>query len=144
MQQIVECDKQLFTMASIEIDAAILRLSKSNEVLQYLTPFPQARAAGSKDQPDHPAKKPKVAPKGSQKGGGKYSIPEGCVSKDDQNRPLCFAFQHGKCLYKGPKQRCASAQSRFARTLTDRMWGPVVTFLQGFPTMEAPRVHLTC
>ena len=127
LQQIVECDKQLFTMASIEtmgtlaappsgekpLDAAILRLSKSNEVLQYLTPFPQARAAGSKEQPDHPAKKPKVAPKRSQKGGkesggkGKYSIPDGCVSKDDQNRPLCFAFQHGKCMYKGPKQRCA-------------------------------------
>ena len=124
--QIVGCDKQLFTLASLQtmgtlsappagqkpLDGVIDKLSQSNEVLQYLMPLPQTRSTGSRDTGEPPAKKQRVSPKGGQKGTkdggkGKYSLPDGCVAKDDQNRPLCFAFQSGKCSYKGPKPRCA-------------------------------------
>ncbi|CAJ1439404.1 unnamed protein product, partial [Effrenium voratum] len=106
LHQIVECDKQLFTLASLQtmgtlsappagqkpLDGVIDKLSQSNEVLQYLMPLPQTRSAGSPDTGDQPpAKKQRVSPKGGQKGTkdggkGKYSLPDGCVAKDDQNR----------------------------------------------------------
>ena len=82
LQQVVECGKQVFTLASIEamgsltaeptrdkpLDVAVLRLSRSNEVLQYLAPLPQTRASGSgsREQADQPpAKRQRVGPKGS-------------------------------------------------------------------------------
>lgn len=134
LQQLLDCDKQLFveashrTMGKLQstppakkpLDEVITTLKTSSEVLQYLTPLPATKvhdppppSAGAR-----PPKVPKTAaaskPKGSGKspkgdaGGSKLTLPEGCVSHDDKNRPLCFGFQTGKCKFTGPPgKRCA-------------------------------------
>lgn len=132
LQQLLDCDKQLFIEASHRtlgklqsvppapkpLDVAINELKVASVVLQYLTPLPAHKVH---DPPAAPADaRPPKAPKtqNQPKGGGKTSqqpasgskaqIPDGCVTHDDQNRPLCFGFQHGKCKFKGPAgKRCA-------------------------------------
>ena len=132
LQQILDCDKQLFILAAHQtmgnlsshpgedkpLDAVIERLRDSNEVLQYLTPLPTARHHDAPHQPSgRPEKVPKVdkgrkgGGKGSSQGPstpGKLQLPDGCVTHDADNKPLCFAFQNGKCKFKGPAgKRCA-------------------------------------
>ena len=132
LQQILDCDKHLFVLASHQtmgrlssspdeakpLDLAINRLKESNEVLQYLTPLPASRTHEAPQQPSNrPLKIQKVdkGAKGRGKGseGGnqpppKLQLPEGCVTHDAENKPLCFSFQHGKCKFKGPPgKRCA-------------------------------------
>ena len=132
LEQILDCDKQLFTFASHRtmgnlqkgvddakpLDKMINELRDSSEVLQYLTPLHATRvhepppASGSRPDKQQKTEKPagKTGAKGAGKGGngGKPQLPEGCVSHDDENRPLCFAFQHNKCKFKGaPGKRCA-------------------------------------
>lgn len=132
LQQILDCDRQLFVLASHQtmgklqstppaerpLDKAVKALSESTEILQYLSPMP---AGKSHDPPPtaavaRPPKTPKTA-KGNAKGNVKHSeassstkfkLPEGCVAFDDDNKPLCFGFQTGKCGFKGPAgKRCA-------------------------------------
>ena len=132
LQQILDCDRQMFTVAShrtmgnlqkraddvLPLDEVFGELRESSEILQYLTPMPATRIhdppqpAGSR--PDKQQKVDKPSNKGSGKGGGKTNppaklqLPEGCTSHDDENRPLCFAYQNNKCKFKGPAgKRCA-------------------------------------
>eukprot|EP00435_Cladocopium_sp_Y103_P014134 s357_g3.t1 len=132
LQQILDCDKQLFILASHEtmgklsnapdedkpLDTIIEKLRDSNKVLQYLTPLPAARHHEPPQQPaNRPTKVQKVEKgtkgngKGAQSGNqapSKVQLPEGCVSHDAENKPLCFAYQNGKCRFKGaPGKRCA-------------------------------------
>ena len=125
LSQILECDKQLFTVASHRtmgiltaspdksrpLDAIVEELRVSPEILHYLAPL-QGNRGGS----EPPTKKPRTdagpPPKPKPKGGGKaakkFDIPEGCVTHDDENRPFCFAYQFGKCKWKGEAgKRCA-------------------------------------
>ena len=45
---------------------------------------------------------------GSGAAGPKPQLPDGCVTHDEDKRPLCFAYQSGKCKFKGPAgKRCA-------------------------------------
>ena len=130
LQQILDCDKQMFTMASHQtmgnlregpdkvkpLDTAVNALKGSTEVMQYLMPLPTVK---SHEAPPPSGARPDKAQrtdkgKGATKGGNKPSapskpqMPEGCTSHDDENKPLCFAFQHGKCKFKGaPGKRCA-------------------------------------
>ena len=130
LQQLLDCDKQMFTMASHRtmgelresadksrpLDAAVKVLQGNTEILQYLMPLPVSRAheapAASGSRPEKGQKTDKG--KGATKGAGKPSgtqqlqVPDGCTSHDDDNKPLCFAFQSGKCKFKGPAgKRCA-------------------------------------
>lgn len=130
LQQVLDCDKQLFIMASHQtmgklratnpgdpkpLDTAIETLKMSPEVLQYLTPLPALRAPPTPTPgQERPAKVPKTqtqAKQGAKKAtssSSKFNLPEGCVSHDDENRPLCFLWQQGKCKWTGPPgKRCA-------------------------------------
>ena len=132
LQQLVDCDKHMWVLASHmtmgklssspgetkPLDAAIGKLKDSTEVLQYLTPVP---ALKSHEAPPPSTPRPLKQQKGEkgQKGHGKglgttatapskVQVPEGCVTHDSENRPLCFAYQTGKCKFKGPAgKRCA-------------------------------------
>ena len=128
LQQILDCDKHLFVLASHQtmgrlscspdevkpLDMAINKLKESNEVLQYLTP----RTHEAPQQPaNRPLKIQKVdkgtkgrgkGPEGGSQPPSKLHLPDGCVTHDAENKPLCFSFQHGKCKFKGPPgKRCA-------------------------------------
>eukprot|EP00435_Cladocopium_sp_Y103_P008088 s5327_g2.t1 len=132
LQQILDCDKQIFIQASHvtmgklaakpgddkPLDDTFKKLKDSNDVLQYLAPLPAHRAH---DPPATPNPRPNKTAKtdGPAKGKGKgqaagsgspskIQIPDGCVTHDDDKRPLCFAYQSGKCKLKGPAgKRCA-------------------------------------
>ena len=132
LQQLLDCDKQLFVQASHitmgkltdgpqnrkPLDETIEKLKDTNEILQYLSPLPAHRVheppSSSDTRPSKVAKTEKPA-KGDGKGKGnkgaattKVTLPDGCVTHDDDRRPLCFAFQSGKCKFKGPPgKRCA-------------------------------------
>eukprot|EP00435_Cladocopium_sp_Y103_P018449 s3915_g4.t1 len=146
-QQILDCDKYLFTLASHRtmgnlqkgvdqikpLDATIEALRESPEALQYLMPLPASRSheapAASGSRPEKYQKTEKPA-KGGGKHGGKPSgnpkvqVPEGCTSHDDDNRPLCFAFQSGKCKFKGPagKRRVDSANLLYRLAIDIILW----------------------
>ena len=126
LQQLLDCDRHMFTLASHRtmgnlrespdktrpLDEAITNLKDASEVLQYLMPLPAVRSheapASSSTRPEKVQKtdKGKGANKGSNKGGNtpKLQLPEGCTSHDDDNKPLCFAYQHGKCKFQGPSR----------------------------------------
>ena len=110
LQQLIDCDKQMFVMASHKtlgklqsspadpkpLDEAIKELKVSREIFQdprrfrKLTMIRMARAGKGKGKQS------------------KISIPEGCTTHDAENKPLCFKFQTGRCSFKGPAgKRCA-------------------------------------
>ena len=130
LQQLLDCDRQMFTLASHRtmgnlresadrtrpLDEAINSLKDSSEIMQYLMPLPTVKSheapAASGQRPEKVQKTDKG--KGFSKGAPKTApspklqLPEGCTSHDDDNKPLCFAFQSGKCKFKGPAgKRCA-------------------------------------
>ena len=132
LQQILDCDKQLFTLASHRtmgtlqpganqvkpLDQVLGELRESSEVLHFLSPLPAVKhheppsSSGGRREKVQKVEKPtaKGGGKGSNKGnvGPKVQLPEGCTSHDDENRPLCFAYQNNKCKFKGPAgKRCA-------------------------------------
>ena len=131
LQQIIECDKQLFilaahrTMGQLQsssvadkpLDDVIKSLSASTEVLQYLTPIPAVKVHDPPTRVDKQPKKVKnVVKTNPNQGGGqnppsKLQIPDGCVTHMD-GKPLCFKYQNGKCGYKGPNKRCAKGFHR--------------------------------
>ena len=127
LQQLIDCDKQLFVMASHHtlgklqgtpggdkpLDDAIKTLKVSHEILQYLSPLPTVKHHDP-PVPDvvRPPKVQKVGDgkgeKGKGKGKQKINIPDGCATHDNDGKPLCFKFQTGKCSFKGPPgKRCA-------------------------------------
>ena len=70
--------------------------------------------ASSNPRPEKFQKTDKTPQKSGNKGGGKtggnpkIQIPDGCTTHNDDNRPLCFAFQNNKRKFKGPPgKRCA-------------------------------------
>ena len=132
LQQLIDCDRNLFILASHltmgkltspageakPLDEAVKKLKDSTEVLQYLAPLPSQRAHESPAQPaTRPNKVQKVekggkgqgkGPQGKGSGPSKLQLPEGCTTHDSENRRLCFAFQNGRCKFKGPPgKRCA-------------------------------------
>ena len=122
LSQIIEADKQLFILASNNLmgrltapagtdpvlDAEITRLSRSPEIMQYLAPLPNPPP----HQFLHGGKPGDKGGKGAGKekkgkGAGKtLDLPEGCVTKDDANRPLCFAYNTHGCKNKCKNGRC--------------------------------------
>ena len=130
LQQLLDCDRHLFTQASHRtmgnlreavdktrpLDVAIRSLREATDVMQYLMPLPVSKVheapAASSGRPDKTPRtdKGKGGGKSNTKGGSapKLQLPEGCTTHDDDNKPLCFAYQQGKCKFKGPAgKRCA-------------------------------------
>ena len=123
LQQIIQADRELWIQVSQTtrgkiltsnpkpIDEAVAKLSESTEVLYHLMPLPQSSQPKSADKPkadrSRSPRRPKgKGNKGKGKGGGKGTkpdLPANCVSKDDQGRNICFAYQWGKCQHPGPR-----------------------------------------
>ena len=143
LNQLLECDKRLFTIASHRtmgrlkgeaggdkpLDEIIQELGSSHEILQYLTPYPQVKGhdppprGSDEERPnkrpkgDKGAKNDKSKEAGPAKTSSRIQIPEGCSTHDDQNRPLCFKYQVGKCSFKGPAgKRCAKGFHKCYKT----------------------------
>ncbi|CAE7587262.1 unnamed protein product [Symbiodinium sp. CCMP2592] len=117
LSQIIEADKQMFILASNNLmgrltaspgaapalDAEISRLSRSpdSDIMQYLAPLQNPVIP---HVPWTPPKGDGKGKKGKDKGnkgkvatGSKLDLPEGCVTKDDANKPLCFAYNTHGC-----------------------------------------------
>ena len=130
LQQLLDCDRQMFTMASHNtmgnlresadkskpLDAAVDTLKGNTDILQYLIPLPTTKfheaptSSGSRPEKTQKTEKGKGVSKGAGKPATatKLQVPEGCTAHDDEQKPLCFAFQTGKCKFKGPPgKRCA-------------------------------------
>ena len=125
LQQIVDCDKQLFVMASHmtmgrlsaspgekkPLDEVITTLKSSSEILQYLAPLQTLKSTEPPTKGDKPPKIQKtehINDKGKGGAKGKVSIPDDCATHDADGKPLCFKYQSGKCSFKGPAgKRCA-------------------------------------
>eukprot|EP00435_Cladocopium_sp_Y103_P045522 s1078_g13.t1 len=112
LQHILDCDKQIFIQASHmtmgklaampgddkPLDDTFKKLKDSNDVLQYLMPLPAHRTheppATPNPRPNKTAKTDGPAKgkgKGHAAGSGspsKIQIPDGCVTHDDDKRPL--------------------------------------------------------
>ena len=72
-------------------------------------PKPDKRPAA--DAPERPNKYQKGKGKGKNKGKAKskqgtIDIPQGCVAKTPDGKPLCFAFNKGVCGFRGSGPRC--------------------------------------
>ena len=135
LQQIIECDKQMFIRASnalvgslqaepgvavTPLDKELKTLRTSSELMPYLMPMPvksAPKAAPSKpdkrqqsDHEDRPNKWQKGKGKGKSKGskGSAATIdnPQGCVAKTPDGKPLCFAYNKGICGFRGSGPRC--------------------------------------
>ena len=133
LQQIIDCDKQMFVMASHltmgkltanpgekkPLDEAIATLKSSSEILQYLAPLQTLKNSEPPvKNPEKPTKVPKTDAADKAKGSGKsrVSIPDDCTTHDADNKPLCFKFQQGKCSFKGPAgKRCAKGYHKCYR-----------------------------
>ena len=131
MVQIIECDRQMFIRASNELmsklergadgtfplDAKIKSFMSCPEIMQFVTPLPtkssspQVKVAqGTKRPHDGNRDFSRKFQKGKGKGKSSeksFSLPDGCVSKNAEGKPLCFAFNKGTCKYTGKGPRCA-------------------------------------
>lgn len=133
LNQVLAADRELFQLLSHNLmgqiqapagakrplDDEIETLSRSPDVLFHLLPLPKAPPA---PPAPHPQKRPFVNTKGDKgkaTGKGKtqnagadnkeprFSLPEGCVAKNEDGKPWCFAFNHGRCRFKNVKKgRC--------------------------------------
>eukprot|EP00435_Cladocopium_sp_Y103_P019074 s1078_g4.t1 len=136
LQQILDCDRNLFMQASHKtmgklaagpdedkpLDDVLDKLKDPSEILQYLAPLLANRADEAPSQPANPKgpKAPKIDKGGKGPGKGQPSnppekpqFPEGCVTHDSENKPLCFAFQNGRCKFKRPPgKRCARGEHK--------------------------------
>lgn len=133
LQQIIECDKQMFIRASnnlvgelqtepgaamTPLDKEIKALRTSPELMPYLMPMPvrpqpknhpKSGKRAATDASERPSKYQKGKGKGKGKGKSKQGtvdIPQGCVAKMPDGKPLCFAFNKGVCGFRGSKSRC--------------------------------------
>ena len=165
LQQILDTDKQLFILASHQtmgrlssspdqkkpLDEAFERLKDSNEVLQFLTPLPAQRShdapvAGNNN--GRPTKVPKIdkGGKGGNKGGhssssgpSKPQLPDGCVTHDDEKRPLCFAYQSGESASSKDQQENGALVAITSATNVDASDRSLITCVT---TQTEARIHV--
>lgn len=121
IHQVIQADRELWIQVSQQtrgkiltaspkpIDEAIEALTDSTTVMYHLLPLPQGPASSQKQRPAERSRSPRRT-KGKGKGKSKskqsppkLDIPPHCVTRDKQNRNLCFAFQWGKCKHPGPR-----------------------------------------
>ncbi|CAE7659309.1 unnamed protein product [Symbiodinium necroappetens] len=135
LSQIIEADKQMFILASNNLmgrltasagaapalDSEITRLSRSPDIMQYLAPLQTPPTVQQPWKPDGKGgRKGKDKDGKGNKGAARtpLELPEGCVTKDDSNQPLCFAFNTHGC-----KNQCKKGRSVFLV-----MFSPVAAF----------------
>ena len=155
LQQIIECDKQMFIRASnnlvgqlqtepgsavTPLDKEIKALRTSPELMPYLMPMPVRPSPKNNPKPDkRPAADASERPNKYQKGKGKgknkgkakskqgtIDIPQGCVAKTPDGKPLCFAFNKGVCGFRasGPRSitfatnKAVTSQSHITSAVT--------------------------
>ena len=126
LSQIVEADKQMFILASNNLmgtlsgsagtdpvlDKEIARLSRSPEIMQYLAPLQSPPAPAPWWLKNDGKEKKGKGDKGDKGGKGKkgsgksLELPEGCVTKDDSNKPICFAYNTHGCKNTCKNGRC--------------------------------------
>lgn len=92
LQQLLDCDRQLFTLASHQTMGRLTAPVGEPKSLDSAIGVQLARLSGDGDRDGKRSGKTKS---------GSISIPDGCVTHDDNNKPLCFKFQQGKCSFKG-------------------------------------------
>eukprot|EP00439_Symbiodinium_sp_Y106_P066632 s2715_g10.t2 len=121
LHQLIAADKALFIHASENLagsltsvagapkpfDLQIKQLMYANEIVQHLTLLPKAEpphapsSYGSQDRDSGKGKGKAGKGKSGKADAGKVTLPPGCVSKTDKNKPIFFAFNRGKCPKKG-------------------------------------------
>ena len=95
--------------AAPALDSEITRLSRSPDIMQYLAPLQTPPTAQQPWRPDGKGgRKGKDKDGKGNKGAARtpLELPEGCVTKDDSNQPLCFAFNTHGCKNQCKKGRC--------------------------------------
>ena len=123
--QIIAADKRLWILVSEATrgnvvangaapkpcDAVVTATSTKPEVMNFLSPLPILPESHHRPEPYNP--KGKVKGKGKD-GKGKQSspdmsLPEGCVLKNQDGKPLCGLYNRGRCWQKNvkPGGRCA-------------------------------------
>ena len=146
VSQIMEADKRLWVLLSERTrgnvasklgspppcDAEFTKLADSQEILSFLAPLPLPPPV-----PDlvRPRFEPYPDPKGKGKGKGKgkeptkganaasFDLPEGAKTKTEDGKPLCFAFNRGKCWHSKktkPGKRCPKGFHKCWVCLRDR------------------------
>ena len=107
VQQLISADKALFIFASEKmigtllaapnqpkpLDAQIRTLMYANEVVQFQ---PKGGGKGTTPKGKRDGKTPETA----------LIVPEGCVSKTVDGKPICFGFNRGTCRWNGKGKRC--------------------------------------
>ncbi|CAE7578571.1 unnamed protein product [Symbiodinium sp. CCMP2592] len=98
------------------LDDVIQELMHSPQVTQFLQPVqrpPDPPAGWDSNAWKGKGKKGKEGKDGKGKTGkgtgaapSKPDIPEGCVSRDAANKPICYGFNRGTCRWKGKAGRC--------------------------------------
>ncbi|CAE7784909.1 unnamed protein product [Symbiodinium sp. CCMP2592] len=98
------------------LDDVIQELMHSPQVTQFLQPVqrpPDPPAGWDGNAWKGKGKKGKEGKDGKGKTGkgtgaapSKPDIPEGCVSRDAANKPICYGFNRGTCRWKGKAGRC--------------------------------------
>ena len=123
MEQCKEADKMLWTMlaertrgnvkvtaADKPVQVAFVALSSSTEVLLLLQPFPapQTRPGPYDRTPYNDAKGDGKGKGKNDKGEGKakISLPEHCMAKTPEGKPICFNFNSGRCRRAQAGKRC--------------------------------------
>lgn len=130
LEQCKEADKLIWTKLSeltrgnlkvntdgtLPVQIQFETLMVSPDVLLLLQPLPQAHAPPPRPGPyDNPKgdrrKGGKGNPKGDNPKGGKSSgaapqLPDGCVPKNSDNKPICFNYNWGRCRRAAAGKRC--------------------------------------
>jgi len=122
------------------LDKEIKALRTSPELMPYLMPMPVRPSPKNNpkpdkrpaaDAPERPNKYQKGKGKGKNKGKAKskqgtIDIPQGCVAKTPDGKPLCFAFNKGVCGFRasGPRSitfatnKAVTSQSHITSAVT--------------------------
>ena len=136
VEQLLNADKELFIKASEicrsdlvalpgqpkPVDQVITRLMEDPRVQYLLLPLPQfaGSSGATKDRwtpypgpaeertakGDKGGKSSGKGNKGGKKGKPTLSLPDGCVTRDSKNRPICFAFNTSGCSGAKAGSRC--------------------------------------
>ena len=146
INQIMEADKRLWVLLSertrgdvipklgspAPCDSEFAKLTDSQEILSFLAPLPRPPAIPDPSRqrwapyPDPKGKgKGKEKGKESNKGAGAPAVdlPEGAKTKTEDGKPLCFAFNRGRCWRSKkvkPGKRCPKGFHKCWICLRDR------------------------
>ena len=113
-------------------DKNFSKLTESQEILSYLAPLPMPPPIPEVPRPrwePYPDPKGKGKAKGKTKEAGKtqnpvqVELPEGAKTKTEDGKPLCFAFNRGRCWHAKrvkPGKRCVKGFHKCWICLRDR------------------------